>query len=121
MKPVLKFEGVDQVLKDLNKKIASAERVSAAGLTVAAQDTLAKAIPLTPIDTGNLRGSSGVNSFKGDNGPYSVIYYGAAYAPWVHEINKNYRVGGWKFLETALKNNVKRILDIIGHYARRGF
>jgi hypothetical protein len=122
MTPTIKFEGMDAVIRGLNDRIGRMESFSFTGLTVAAQDTLGKAIPLTPIDTGNLRGSSGVSPFRGLSGHknYVVIYYSASYAPFVHEISKNYRVGGWKFLETALKTNQKRILDIIALYARRG-
>jgi glycerate kinase len=47
----------------------------------------------------------------------AIIGFSAFYAVFVHEINKNYKQGGWKFLEKALKDNSKKVLDIIRQYA----
>jgi hypothetical protein len=124
MKATVYFTGINEVVAGLNKRIAAMKEYSFTGLEVAAQDVLGKAVEITPRDTGNLRASSGVSPFKGGSsrfpGGYVVIYYSAFYAPYVHEINKNYKVGQWKFLETALKQNQQRILDIITYHARKG-
>jgi hypothetical protein len=80
------------------------------------------AAPLTPIDKGNLRGSQGHKVISGvTSGEIGVvIYYTASYAPYVHEIDKNYQSPGtqWKFLETALMQNTKEILETLRTSAR---
>lgn len=50
--------------------------------------------------------------------PVAEIGFGAYYAPYVHEIDKNYTVGGWKFLERVLLNERSAILRIIADRAR---
>lgn len=71
---------------------------------------------LTPVDTGNLKGSAYTNppivDAKGKDGEVEVGYT-AEYAAFVHEQDKNYNTGQWKFLETALNNNKTRILKIL--------
>lgn len=44
---------------------------------------------------------------------YSEIGFTASYAIFVHEIEKNYTVGDWKFLERALFDNHDKIIKII--------
>lgn len=41
------------------------------------------------------------------------INYSAYYALFVHEIKKKYKIGQWKFLETAIKQNRAEIIKII--------
>lgn len=48
----------------------------------------------------------------------ATIGYTAFYAPFVHEINKNYRQGNWQFLRNALAKNEMKILGIIKEEAR---
>ena len=48
----------------------------------------------------------------------ATIGYTAFYAPFVHEINKNYRQGNWQFLRNALAKNDGKILDIIRQEAQ---
>lgn len=45
--------------------------------------------------------------------PMAIIGFSAFYAVFVHEINKNYNVGQWKYLETVLIRDRKLILDTI--------
>ena len=42
----------------------------------------------------------------------------ASYAIAVHEINKNYHKGTWKFLQFAIRNNKDKILAIIKKFAK---
>lgn len=37
--------------------------------------------------------------------PTAYIVYSAYYANIIHEVNRNYNEGQWKFLQTALQNN----------------
>jgi len=72
------------------------------------------ALPLTPIETGNLRGSwySEVKA-QGDNIGVEVGF-GASYAVYVHERTElHHPVGQAKFLEEALKRETKNILQIL--------
>lgn len=51
--------------------------------------------------------------------PYAEIGFTANYALEVHEaLNKNFRVGHAKFLERALLNNQRRVLEIIVRRAK---
>lgn len=45
--------------------------------------------------------------------PFAAIGFTAFYAVFVHEIQKDYVTGSWKFLETPLTANEKTILRII--------
>jgi hypothetical protein len=49
---------------------------------------------------------------------YAEIGFTAFYAVFVHEIQKNYTVGDWKYLERALYDNQDRILKIIADRAK---
>lgn len=49
---------------------------------------------------------------------YAEIGYTAFYAVFVHEIDKAYTVGGWKFLEQALAENHGMIIKIIKDRAK---
>lgn len=112
------LKGVDVVLNNLSKEIRGIENRSASGLAAAALVIEADAIKETPVDTGNLRGSSYTEVIEMENGPGAIIGYTAAYAPFVHEIDKNYTVGNWKFLQNALIRNEARVLRIIQRSAR---
>ena len=105
--------GMDQVLANLNKEIRKIENRSKAGIMESLLVVKGDALPITPIKTGNLRGSNYVITFDTPKGPAGEIGYTANYAPFVHEIIKNYTVGAWKFLERALKMNYAKILEII--------
>lgn len=50
--------------------------------------------------------------------PMAIIGFSAFYAVFVHEINKNYTVGQWKYLEAVLIRDRKLILDIIRKKAK---
>jgi hypothetical protein len=57
---------------------------------------------------------------KRSTSPVAIICYSAYYASIIHENNKNYTVGQWKFLETALKNNLAVITKKVGDGVREG-
>lgn len=61
-------------------------------------------------------------SLKPEKGPTAIIGFTAAYAVYVHEIDKNYRKPGssWKFLELALMENEQKILDLIKQSVKKG-
>lgn len=120
MKRVM-ISGTDKVLAKLNREIRNIESRTKAGLQEAALVVRRRSMQLTPVDTGNLRGSAYTRTYTNPLwGPGVEIGYTAGYAVYVHEINKNYTVGQWKFLETALKEKRREILEIIRKRARVG-
>lgn len=64
------------------------------------------------------RKAEGRQQIAGVNGLVSTIGYTAYYAPFVHEIQKNYTVGNWQFLRNALVNNEMKILGILKEEAQ---
>ena len=147
MKLNIQFKGLDQVIANLNKKVNEIENYTTQGVVAAALLVKGEAMRKTPVDTGNLvnsayavweggkqRGDDGgpaadgaiVGSAKSAlssaKGPTAIIGFTAAYAVYVHEIDKNYRKPGssWKFLELALMENEQKILDLIKQSVKKG-
>jgi len=112
--------GTREVLANLNKQVLGIKNRTRAGVRAAAMTVKARSQELTPHDTGTLVGSAHVRTWEFPEGPGGVIYYEAAYAPYVHEIQaRNYTKPGtqWKFLETALKEKSREIIRIINRFA----
>lgn len=123
--------GTDKVLANLNKQIRGIQNRTKAGMREAALVVRRRSQQLTPVDTGNLKASAYTEVFDTSHGPGAEIGYTAYYAPYVHEIppppakspggrSATHTVGQWKFLETALKEKAKEILEIIRKRARPG-
>lgn len=118
-KPVA-ITGLDAVLRNLNREIKGIRNRSRSGLWQAALVIQKRSQELTPVKYGNLKASAGSYAYNTSKGPGAVIYYTASYAVFVHEIDKNYTVGQWKFLETAIKEKKAAVLDIIRRTVRIG-
>ena len=103
-------------MNNLNKEISKIENAGYDGLLDAGLYVKNKALKQTPIKTGNLRGSAYVNGTK--NTRSVKIGFSASYAIFVHEIKKNYRKGNWAFLQNAIQDNTKTILNIIKKKAK---
>jgi len=114
------LQGTDKVLRRLNKEIRGIRGRTKAGLMAAGLIVKRRSQIRTPVDTGNLINSAYITSTGTEIKPGVEIGYTAAYAPYVHEIEKNYKKPGssWKFLEKALQESEKDILKVIGGYAR---
>ena len=112
--------GTDKVLRNLNRQIRGIQNRTKGGMRHAALVVRKRSQELTPVKTSNLKGSAGTEVYDTAKGLGAVIYYTAYYAVYVHEIDKNYRVGQWKFLETALKEKSREIVSIIRRYAKIG-
>ncbi len=121
-----KVIGMDKVLKKLNREITGVRGRTRGGLRLAALHILRVAHPLVPMDTpehlgGNLRKTRFTRAFDGPDGPMVELGYDAAYAAARHEIQaKNYSTPGtqWKYLETAAKNEVANVVEIVRREAR---
>ena len=109
--------GMDDVLERLNREIKALKGPrSRSALTRAALLVSGRAKVYTPVATGFLRSTAYWTIINAPEGPGAEIGYWAAYAPFVHEIDKNYvKPGtGWKFLERALQESATEILRIFG-------
>ena len=100
--------GVDKILRNINASAARQRKAATAALKEAGKDIIAEAQENTPHKTGNLKGSAFVEDRirQTPEGLVQRIGYSAAYAIFVHEIDKNYAIGGWKFLENAMNMHV---------------
>jgi hypothetical protein len=113
------------VLRNLNREIKRIRGRSRRGMHKAVLIVKAAALPKTPVDTGHLRSSAYTNVFPGRGGVTPALIgeigYTASYAVYVHEINKAYRAGGtgWKYLERALKEKSKEVLEAIRSTVKR--
>ena len=86
------------------------------GLQVAAWKVIAVTIPLTPKDEGVLRGSFTVQ--KGRSWREVLVQNTADYAIYVHEMFKNYTIGGAKYLERGVRKSKAMIPAIVALYAK---
>jgi len=114
----LVITGTDTVLRNLNREIMGIQNRTRGGLREAVLVVRKRSQELTPVATGHLRASAYTEVYNTPGGYGAEIGYMANYAPYVHEINKNYTIGQWKFLETALKEKNREILEIISKRAR---
>lgn len=103
------MRGIEGVLKNLRSEIKKIEGDTERGCLKAGFFVEAEATRNAPIDTGNLRGGAYTRRITGG----AEVGFEADYAVWVHEIDKNYTVGGWKYLQRALDENGDEILQII--------
>ena len=110
---IYQMKGLSQIERNLNKEIKKIKGRTKAGLWQAALLVRAQSQRLTPVDIGNLKGSAFTDPYETSKGPGVIIGYTASYAPYVHEIDANYRVGQWKFLEMALRMLKKKILEVV--------
>lgn len=111
--------GKEQVLKNLNKEIRRIRGSTRGGLLAAANFIRLKSQQTTPVDTGHLRASHYVS--EGVLGSRLVAEVGttAKYSVFVHEnLGANFRVGRAKFLQYAIQENARKIIDIIASRAR---
>lgn len=96
--------GIDAVIRNIKASEARLKKAAVDSLKEAGQDIIAEAQSNTPHDTGNLKGSAFVDDKpqQTSKGLLQRIGFDATYAIFVHEIDKNYRIGNWKFLLNAM-------------------
>lgn len=87
MANVAKFRGLDKILANIKAKEAKVGLAAERGLFKIANDVWRYALPLTPVDTRNLRGSYDVRKEKGSGFTAQVVLVNTAeYAIYVHEM-----------------------------------
>lgn len=103
--PILttQIEGTTKTLKVLADWKKRNEAAYRGAVYMMATNVMSTSLKLCPADTGFLRSSRFVDKPDTEGVTFTIACgYGAPYAIWVHEINKRYIVGEWKFLATAL-------------------
>lgn len=126
MRKVKQIKGVDKLMRNLNRELRQIKGRSIQGMIKAAafiRSDMEKVPPLIPLDTGNLRASWFVTSGSISGRPFVQMGFTAEYAFFVHEmmgnnIDWNRPGSGGKFLESALRRNHERIIDIIAQDAK---
>lgn len=106
-----KVKGLDQTMSRLNALIADIKDRTPEGLLDAGLQVEGVARERAPVLTGNLRNSG----YTRQATPLTVaVGFNAAYAVFVHENLEAYHpVGQAKFLESALSDNIDRIVAIV--------
>lgn len=123
------ISGTEALLNNLNKEIGKIEgRISKRGMWAVLLLLKRESMKLTPVRTGNLRGSYSTFVYSGYYGVEGYLVNNASYALFVHEMAEYTRQGvyvnwrspgtGPKFVERALRNNYKRVLQILTDSAR---
>jgi hypothetical protein len=114
--------GVDDTIKNINLKIKTIPNATARGLKRAALLVKRDSSRRTPVEFGNLKGGLFTESVKVGGKIGEIIgYAGVDYAIYVHESPfAGKTVGEPKFLENALRQNTRRIIEIIADDAKKG-
>lgn len=111
--------GEKDLMRNLNKEVKKIDGDISKGLKAAMIFIIGKAIEITPKEHGVLRGSA----FTSVDDKKARVGYTAKYAPFVHEMpeTNNFTTPdtGPKFLEKAIFNNTKTIIEIIRKRAKR--
>jgi len=129
------IKGMDVVLSRLNKEITAIKDRTMVGLMEAAiliRRDMDETPPLIPVDTGNLRQSWFVETFRSSTVWGLIMGFSANYAMFVHEMlspgKPGWRYGpgkgrkrwyeprpdsGPKFFEASLKRNEQQVLETI--------
>ena len=116
----MRITGLKKVQAALSMEIRKIENRSSRSLEISGLKIRADAQRLCPVDSGNLRSSAfntkiKTGSFKQK---FVAVGFNANYAVYVHEIDKDYTVGQWKFLQTAIKMNHKTVINNITRHSR---
>ncbi|HOE97285.1 MAG TPA: hypothetical protein PK847_11950, partial [Candidatus Sumerlaeota bacterium] len=106
--------GLNQVKRNAQAAFTRMREQAAAGVHAGAETVAERALRMTPVRTGKLRGSQVVSDGEGGRNPQSVVAYTDPKAPRVHEKPFNYRVGSHKFLERAAYEGESELAEVIG-------
>ena len=111
--------GTDDLTRRINAHLGQLTTRTQAGMWEAALEVQALAQSLTPVKTGNLKGSAYVTVFKTAFGWIAEIGFYAAYAIWVHErVELTHTNGEAGFLRKAVERLEARIIEIITRSAK---
>lgn len=103
MPPAVKVFGLSQTVA-LTRKVANAKETAYfRAVVMEGQLILTESQKQVPVRTGFLKNSKRFDVAKTKFGHFVNIGYTALYAMAVHEIQKSYRTGKWKYLEDPIK------------------
>lgn len=109
-------EGLQEVQGKLNAAMGKLFRSSYVGMAALGEFVLSEARRRTPVDTGNLMGSSGMDIRSGPQGHTVIVFYEASYAIFVHEVPATHEaapVKDWQFLSRAISENYDKLLPLV--------
>ena len=115
----LRLEGLDEVLRNLDKEVKGIRGRNRKGMQAAGLFIKGESMEHTPVspDGGVLVNSAFFSTIEAPKGAILRIGYTAKYAPFVHEMPESNNFTkpdtGPKFLEKAVKNHMAKILEII--------
>ena len=118
------MKGLDEVLANLSREVQAIEGRTREGMTEVGMFIEGEAVDITPQRKGVLANSAfhDTDSGAAGSGPRVRIGYTAKYAPYGHEMPESFNYTkpgtGPKFLEKAIKRNLRTILEIIRDSAR---
>jgi len=111
--------GIKEVSNTLKQLIAQSPEIVQRELFLAGERMKTDARNQSPVDTGNLRASI-EKTLNRKSGEQSVsISADTEYALEVHETNKRYKVGKWKFLEDPLKKESAQFAEKLAQRFKR--
>lgn len=123
------LQGLENVVRNLNREIKAIEGRSMAGLiraAIAIRQRMDKVPPLIPFDKGFLEASwTTIPGYQGNN-PFITMKFTQNYAVYVHEmldkgdkkINWSRPGSGPKFFQAALRGSTAKILEVIKEEAQ---
>lgn len=137
-----KTQGLDEVMRNLDRELARVERLTMAGLYEAGLQVQKAAQRRVPVNTGNLKASAYTRRVPESTSanPQVEVGFTASYAVYVHEnvemklkglprAKRGYKASqgrywdpqgqaGPKFLQNAISENADKIVQIVAHHAR---
>jgi len=118
------IKGLDEIERNLRKMAKSMNKNLVPAMGDIVKTIQRESMKRTPIDTGNLRGSHRSRVIPTLRGVVGMIYVIASYGLFVHEAPPSTKFKspwprGRKFLERAIVDNKKKILDIIAEWMKR--
>lgn len=111
--------GHEEVKAKIRKRSHDINGYLAAALFIEGNKIMRASQMECPVDTGTLRRSAYVAPPTGQRNPIVELGYGTNYALAVHEINKKYRVGKWRFLRDPFNAMSRGFEDRLARTVRR--
>ena len=112
MRTSLTVKGLDAAMAAMWQNAIVNRANARRGLMKAGLFVQGDAVRKAPIDTGNLRATAYTEDVT-IKVPTVEVGFTADYAIFVHEIQKNYVVGDWKYLQRAVDENQLTIKALI--------
>ena len=128
------LRGLDQTLKNLNKKILGVKNVTVDGLLAGGLIVQADAQRHVPVEFGVLRQSAYTRKVREGTNPLVEVGFTASYAPYVHEnVEMKWRglprksgkgvywgpQGEARFLANAVTRQTEKVVEVVAKRAER--